>query len=232
MNFEKISVTIYDILGYILPGFVVLFAISLIEATFLRSHVLYLERLAHNPVIATVIAYFLGQVSHAIASWLKVKRRVWFTDEKNRLSKPVLARTEEELRAFYGINLTDGCFLNTLEMYQLAEGYVAVSGGFSDRAVYLAREGFAKAGMVAMFFLFGTLVSCAVSGGAVVRLSSSPSDMVELSWIGTASCALLVIWMALIFRRQFLFFSRLKNNYTLLAFLAYRLKEATAKEKR
>ena len=34
MDLSKIAVTVYDVFGYLLPGYVVLFALSLVESTF------------------------------------------------------------------------------------------------------------------------------------------------------------------------------------------------------
>lgn len=227
MSLEKISVTLYDLFGYVLPGFLILLGVSVIEATFVHSNVFYLARLVKNPVVVTILAYFLGHMAHATASWLKRRFRRAFTDDANRLSAPLYARVKEEIRSFYGLpeGGDDAARLDTLETYQLSEAYLSIAGGHLDRDVYLAREGFAKSTMVAAAFLALTLIACVVAGGAAVRVQAAADSLVRMTWYGTVLAALCAVWAAAVFRRQFLFFSRIKNNYAMLAFLAHRRKD-------
>jgi hypothetical protein len=227
MSLDKINVTLYDLLGYVLPGFIVLFAGSIVEATFFHSHLFYLAKLIKNPVLIVILAYFIGQILHATASGLKQRLRRQFTDENNRLSTPLYERVKEELRDFYDLpgEGDNPAQMSTLDTYMLTEAYMAISGGYLDRDVYMAREGFSKSTMVAMTLLALTFAACALHGDTVLRLQETPNSVARLSWYGSAIAALLAFGAALVFRRQFLFFSRIKNNYTMLTFLANRQKE-------
>jgi hypothetical protein len=69
VDLSKIAVTLYDVFGYLLPGYVLLFACSVFEATFLGTWFLSLSFLTAHALPFAVAAYFLGQVGHAIASW-------------------------------------------------------------------------------------------------------------------------------------------------------------------
>lgn len=227
MSLEKINVTLYDLLGYVLPGFLILLGVSILEATFAHSHIFYIARLVKNPVVATILAYFLGQIAHVTASWLKDRYRKRFTDYAFRLSVPLRKRVKEELRTFYDLpeDVLGAAKLTTLETYQLSEAYLSVTGGHLDRDVYLAREGFAKSTMVALTFFGLALLACLIPGGAVVQTQPESASLIRVTWYGTLGMALAAWAAAAVFRRQFLFFSRLKNNSAMLAFLAHRQKE-------
>ncbi len=61
MGLDKISVTLYDLLGYLLPGYVLLLASSVAEASYWeRSSLFSVSSIGHNPVLAAIAAYFLG----------------------------------------------------------------------------------------------------------------------------------------------------------------------------
>lgn len=51
MGLDKISVTLYDLLGYLLPGYVLLLACSVAEASFWGSSVFALSRISRNPIL-------------------------------------------------------------------------------------------------------------------------------------------------------------------------------------
>ena len=57
----EIAITLYDLFGYLLPGYVVLFAASLIEATFVGTWFLSLSLLRDQAPAFAVVAYFMGQ---------------------------------------------------------------------------------------------------------------------------------------------------------------------------
>jgi len=70
MGFDKISVTLYDLLGYLLPGFIFLLVCSVAEASWFGTSLFALARYKNNPIAASIIAYFLGQAGHALATWV------------------------------------------------------------------------------------------------------------------------------------------------------------------
>jgi len=228
MNLEKITTTIYDILGYVIPGFIVLFAFCIADASFVHSHSLCLQRLSKHPVFTTVLAYVSGLVCHVIAAWLKTQFPRHFDSSKNRISERISARVHAELHEFYSIPKSEEQNLSTLETYQLSEAYSSVSGGFADREVYMAHEGFSKSAMVSTFFLGIIAFATVFMGGTVIQIGTSPITYVHFNWWGTLVGSLGILGITILFKKRFLFFNRLKNNYTLLAFLARRLKDKAA----
>lgn len=132
MGLDKISVTLYDLLGYLLPGYVLLLACSVAESSYWGSSVFALSRVSRNPILAVVTAYFLGQVSHALGSWIKIKRYRWFSDRGNyRLHADVAERVSQALQETYGLNLDEDKKLSKIDRYVLADSYIIASGGRS-----------------------------------------------------------------------------------------------------
>lgn len=215
---DKISVTLYDLLGYVLPGCVILFTLSVIEATFLGSHHLAISAFAKNFGLSAVACYFLGAVAHSIGSILKDRLPKLFCDKSNRLDTDILNRAREIAKDIYGFSRDDKRELTNLETYLLADSYVVASGRLVEREVLMAREGFYKASMVAMALLSITLLCAAIFGGATVQFGTASSQ--AFSRIATLSFALCAAALTMVFRRSFRFFNRIKVNNTILLFMA------------
>lgn len=162
---DKISVTLYDLLGYILPGCILLLVLSVIEATFVGSHHLSLSAMTANPALSAVACYFLGAVAHSTGSILKDWRPSFFSDKKSRLDQSILDRAKEMAKGLYGFAGEGDRDLTTLEIYLLADSYVIASGKTVEREVLQAREGFYKASMVAMAALSIAFFFAAIFGG-------------------------------------------------------------------
>ncbi len=237
MNIEKLTSALYDFLGYILTGSIGLFALAVLDRTFCGGNSLSLYRFSAHPGGSTVLAYCAGVVSHALAGWLKNRcRNVRFfgrewgwanrlmSDEGARLGSRLPQRVQAEIADFYALDRSEGEF-STLERYQLSEAYLAVSGGYADRDVYMAHEGFAKSARVSLLFLTAVLLAAGGAGGAMIRITGgSGGGSRWVTWFASVGCLILTN----IFRARFLFFNRLKNNFTQLAFLAHRQKEKAA----
>src|SRR5205085_9652036 len=150
MGLDKISVTLYDLLGYLLPGYVLLLACSVAEACFWGSSVFALSCISRNPILSAVVAYFLGQASHAIGSWIKAKRYKWFDDRGSyRLNPEIAERVTQVIQETFGLKLEEDKKLSKIDRYVLADSYIVASGGSVERDILMAREGFFKASVVA-----------------------------------------------------------------------------------
>lgn len=215
---DKISVTLYDLLGYILPGCILLFTSSLVEATFAGSHHLSLSAMTANLALSVVACYFLGAVAHSIGSILKDWLPGFFSDKKSRLDKSILDRAKEMAKGLYGFAEEDKRDLTTLEIYLLADSYVIASGKTVEREILQAREGFYKASMVAMAALSIAFFFAAIFGGAVVQFGAKSVE--ELSRMSTLLLGLMGVILTLVFRRGLRFFNRVKVNNTILLFMA------------
>jgi len=215
---DKISVTLYDLLGYILPGCILLFTASLVEAIFAGSHHLSLSAMTANLALSAVACYFLGAVAHSTGSILKDRFPNSFSDKKNRLDPSILGRAKEMAKGLYGFTGEDERDLTTLEIYLLADSYVIASGKTVEREVLQAREGFYKASMVAMAALSIAFFFAAIFGGAVVQFGAKSVE--EFSRLSTLLLGLMGLLLTLVFRRGFRFFNRVKINNTILLFMA------------
>ncbi len=218
MNLEKVSLTLYEFLGYLLPGFLLVFACSLIEATFLNTSALSLSNISGNLVASSIAAYFLGHASHRLGSVLKERRRSWFSDTKRRLNPLLYERVCEALKLAYRIELPIDTSLSTLDTYILADNYITASEEWSEREVLMAREGFFKASMVGFGIVTVVFFVAMAFGG--VRLQSVAGDYIELDPVATGVLAGIALFLTVLFRSGFLFYNRLKVNNTLITFLA------------
>ena len=227
MGIEKIGLTLYDFLGYLLPGYVLILSCSLAESTYLGTDLLSLSNVSGNYLPFTIAAYFLGHVSHGTGSVLKDRLYKLFTDRKGRLSSPLFERVQESATDTYEIRLDSASKLNPLEIFLLADAYVIASGGSPERDILTVREGFHKASMVAFGFLLLVFLSCLGVGGA--RIQTQPGTYTPLSPLLTGVLALVTFIMTIVFRRGFVFFNRLKINKILTVFLALRQKALTEK---
>ncbi len=218
MNVDKISLTLYDFLGYILPGCIFLFACSIFEATFLVSSLFAITHIKDNLVFSIVIAYFLGQISHRIGSLLKDRKYKWFHDNQHRLSTPLYRHIENSLLEMYELKLEEEEKINTLETYLLADSYLVACGQTAERDTLMAREGFQKASMVSFGLMSLNLLLTLFKGGA--KIQSAPATYSNLYFGATTVALILSIGLTLLFRNSFLFFNRLKLNNTLVIALA------------
>lgn len=252
MDSDKLGLTLFDLLGYLLPGFVVLFSFSLIEGTFsVNSSLFSLESLGNNIFIFSIAAYYLGHVCHITAAGVKdifyrvfkpapdermpsnfkskLKRVVYerFHDREDRLSQPLYHRLRDLIQETYQIPLGKGEKLSTLENYLLADSYILVSGCKDERNSLMIREGFFKSSTVAFALLALTIWSSLLVGG--LRIQINASEVQNLSDGLTIFLAVLATIMLTLFRGRFNYYNRMKLNNTYLLFLAYREKEKTLK---
>ena len=218
MNLDKVGITLYDLIGYLLPGYVWLIALSIIEATFLRSTVLSLSNFGRHAVPFTVVAYYLGQISHSLGSQLQVWKKDWFKKDDTLMGAFVAERVEQILKEMYVFK--DQAKLDKRHTVLLAEGYVLASGGSPERDVLQSREGFFKASMVGVGFLALTLVCTLVKHG--VHLHINPQLIVQYSPGKSALMAFALSGVALLFRGRMNFFRAIRENTSLALFLAHR----------
>lgn len=221
MNLDKVGITLYDLIGYLLPGYVWLIALSIIEATFLRSTVLSLSNFGRHAIPFTIVAYFLGQISHSLGSQLQVWKKNWFKKDDTLMGAFVAERVGQILREMYVFK--DQAKLDKHLAVLLADGYVLASGGSPERDVLQSREGFFKASMVGFGFLTLTLFCTLIKHG--VHLHINPQLIVQYSPGKTVLMALALGGVMLLFRSRMNFFRAIRENTSLALFLAHREKD-------
>ena len=225
MDLSKIVVTVYDVFGYLLPGYIVLFALSLAESTFTSTWFLSLSLFSVHALPFAVAAYLSGQASHAVASLLTESKRcrTWIQAPRERLGAPLYATVRAEVDAAYGRSVKTTGAADTLEPYLLADAYVVAAGAGVERDLLTAREGFFKQAIVAFVALAVVLVLCLLAGGAVVQ--TRPGLLTPLGFWPTLTLTALTIGVCALFRLRFGFYHRIKMNNTMLLFLALRARE-------
>lgn len=229
MGLDKISVTLYDLLGYLLPGYVLLLACSVAEASFWGSSAFALSRISRNPILSAVVAYFLGQASHAVGSWIKTKRYRWFDDRGSyRLNPEITERVSQVLQETYGLKLEEDKKLSKIDRYVLADSYIVASGGSVERDILMAREGFFKASVVAFAALALTVLSTLFA--PVAKIQVQPGVFILPTKVGIIFLSIILLLLVWLFRQRFIFFNCIKTNNALLIFLALRQKRVEAED--
>ena len=224
MNFERLAISVYDFLGYLLPGYVVLIACSLIESTFFGTWFLSLAFLTTHAVAFATIAYFMGHVAHAIASAMTTSKR-WkpiIQARTERLADPTRAVVRAELDRTYGTDI-QAKTLNNLDTYSLADAYIVATGGSSERDMLIAREGFFKQSVTAFAVMSAVSMSSLFKGGLIIQ--TQPGRVYSLGAAMSIAAVFSAVVVTILFRSRFGFFHRVKINNTLRHFLAIRAKE-------
>lgn len=219
MDAEKIGLTIFDILGYLLTGYVMVFVLSLIEAIFLKSGLITLSVVGGNIFLFTVVAYFLGIVCHALSTLTKDKFYKLFAPKNGRLNPLIYNRFVEAIADTFKIyKIDDDKRLHTLDNYLLADSYILTEGCGEERMSLMVREGFFKTSMCAFFFLTLTSLASLFFGGLYIQPEAG--KLFSFGIIPTLFIFALSAGITLLFRNRFIYYNRIKLNNTALIFLA------------
>ena len=224
MESGKLGLTLFDVLGYLLPGYVLVFCLSFIEATFLGSGYLSIASLKDNLFFSTVAAYFGGHVCHSIAASIK-HRFFRHLGENYRLNNPLYNESRRAILQTY--NLKPNFELDSLDVYLLADSYLVASGCLEERGSLHVREGFHKTASAAFGFLFITILSSLMVGG--LRIQFESGNIQSLGWLPTVVYSILSLAAFRLFMGGFAFYNRMKLTNTYLIFLAIRKKEKSTK---
>jgi len=220
MNSDKLGLTLFDILGYLLPGYILVSCGSVIEATFLGSSLLSFSAIGNSIFFFTIVAYYGGHLCHIVSSLIK-DRFFRHIGQEYRQNSSLYKRFRDAVIDTYNLNTKDK--LDSLDLYLLADSYIIASGALDERNSLLAREGFYKAGTSAFGFLSITVFSSIFVGGT--RLQIEPGVVQLLGITPTIVFVLLSLIMFLLFANRFVFYNRMKLQNTYNLFLAIRKKE-------
>lgn len=227
MDLSKLTVAVFDVFAYILPGLVLLTALSLFEATFLTSNLVPLDRVARAPAVALIAAYFLGQLAHAFAGWLLTHVFPKLPNDKvGGFRKEMFDHTRQRVTDVFNIDVTrfTPTKLKTLEVYQLADSYIVAKEKASERESLIAREGFAKTSLGAFLLSALIVVSTVIHGGLHWRFTAGAG---VLPVAATLIVAAILLVVAAVFWRRYVFFHCLKMTSTYAMFLALTTKAVT-----
>jgi len=215
MSLDKISLTLYDLIGYLLPGYIVVAAFSIIEANFSQTNVFHLSRISQDAFTFAVLAYILGSAAHALGSWAVKK---WPSNRRDPLAPEIERSAKKVAQSIFDIPYNS---ITSNELYLLADSYIVANGGSVERDIITAREGFFKAAMASLSILSIALVASLLSEA---RVQISSKVYIEIDRIGLVFIIVLVLLLAYIFRSRYTFFNCIKRNNAIRLFLAIRQK--------
>ena len=235
MNLDKINLSLYDLVGYLLPGFVFLGVLSVAEATFASSRLITVQSINSNIVVFVAVAYYLGHFCHTVGSSLNkisgwTRARLGLAALCVAPMEPTLIQVvEEEVCAAYNLRsdqLGSSDATREFNCYLLADNWTLVEGSTGERDTFQAREGFFKAssfsfGVAGIVFGLSLLKS-----GATINQTMQQSVKVTLP-ISLVACGFCLI-VAFVFARRYIYFSCLRRNQTRLLFLASRRKQLSS----
>lgn len=227
MESGKLELTLFDVLAYLLPGYVLIFAGSLFEATFLGTQLLALNRLGNSFLFVAIAAYFVGHLCHSTGSLIKAK---FFPHlgEEDRLRSPIYRRFKSLVLSVYKIGRKESTQMTSLDYYILADNFIVVNGASDERSSLQIREGFHKSSAVAFGILFIVVFASLFVGG--LRIQIMGGAIQTLGVIGTWSTIAISLIFFLLFVNRFVFYNRMKLSNTYALFLAC-LQSAGAKYK-
>jgi len=162
---KDIEVTLYDIFGFLLPGFVSLAGLALAFSVPTESFISVTDRL--NWWAVAIIAYLIGHLIQAIANvvtrWFpSAEERV--LGDKGDLPAIVVQAAKSTVSEKFAIPV--GIVDNDL-LYHFCDEVIAQTGNKSDRDIYIYREGFYRGLMISFVLLaLGILIRISILGAA------------------------------------------------------------------
>ncbi len=145
--------SLYDLFGYLLPGFVAAVGIGLLwHAIFANDSAIPLDPLA-TPLIgssALLVAYLLGHFCHAIGNIFPTSPEDELLKSGGQESLTLLKAIDERFTVRHGVVATT---LKPVEKYGILDEEGMFTGQRGDRDVYVYREGFYRGMVVASLIL-------------------------------------------------------------------------------
>ena len=212
---KDIQVTLYDIFGYLLPGFIFLTGIAILFwAIFIPSTPIQLLTISGDIWIVILLStYIIGHMVQAIANLLtkqlqSAENTVLSKGQADSFPDTVIDSATSKVNLILGVKMKD---MKPGFLYQVCDEAVAQFGVTSDRDIYIYREGFYRGLTVSFMTLFLGLTARVLVPGASLNISGNLQPI--------------NISMLLFFDVIFLILARLSfNRYK--RFGSYRVKEA------
>ena len=192
---------------------------SLAESTFFGGTLLSFGSIGANPLVFSIIAYFLGQLCHTVGSALHSNVRFLFENKSLELSDGLYRRIRKAAEDVYDIKIDSKEHAHRRELYPMADAYVVAAGHMQERDSLLAREGFAKTSMVA-FLVLTLVLLCAAVLQSGLTFQAKTGVLHYLPRYTTLMLSLFATFFVFIFRHRFVFFNRVKIHNTQILFLA------------
>ncbi len=101
MGIDKLGLSIFDMLGYLLPGYITLFAITIFEATFTKGKLFCLTTIWNNIFFFSILSYFLGVLTHSIFSIIMETYHNLYRKVDKKIEKFNLSKTKIPVFSIY-----------------------------------------------------------------------------------------------------------------------------------
>jgi len=229
---KDLQVTLYDIFGYLLPGFVFLAGIAiLIGAIFMPSSPISLSTTAiDNWIVIVIGAYIAGHMVQAIANIITKKlpsAESLILEKGHPESFPgdVIDLVESEVRSTLGIKSKT---MKPGFIYQVCDEAVLQFGVTSDRDIYIYREGFYRGLTVSFMVLVLGLTVRVLIPGASLNVSEKVQPLSTLLLLFFDALSLLAAWLSF---NRYKRFGGYRVRGALIGFLLLGNKKIPAKTK-
>lgn len=220
---ENIKFTLYEFLGYLLPGGLSAFAFSILFGTAFYPHLpfpVYLIQsdLAFWAVIA-VSAYACGHLTQALGNLLPSDAEARLLPENSDCPVVRLAReTTARMLSTEAKSVTPKC------LYGFCDEYVAQNGQAGDRDLYIYREGFYRGNTVALVLLVVSVLARLCVRNPALRFTRYTVFVTPLELIVVAAFLLWSSWLAY---RRFKRFGDYRVRRAITAFVCVTSKTST-----
>lgn len=227
MNFGTLGLTLFDILGFIIPGSMVLFGLSVLEATFFKTGFIGLNNIGYNSLFFLIVSYLLGHLCHNLSALLKIHSGL-LRSKANRLDEVTMGIIQSRINEAYRLTPPKAKF-SSLETFIYCDSFLVASGCTEERNSLVVREGFYKSSITAFGILALIFIATLFGGG--ISLQITAEEIQPLGYLFTALMILLSGALLVLFWNRFCFYNRLKINSIYLTFLAITAKPSVPPSK-
>jgi hypothetical protein len=229
--FKDLQVTLYDVFGYLFPGFVVLVAVAILFGPIFGSTAGLLlpgvpTTIADWSVVG-IVAYILGHLAQAIGNLVgrrPIKEILPSTKSKVLHELPDYLVDQAESKARSILEIQDTEKIDSDSLYELCDQFVVQSdkkSAIANREIYIYREGYYRGMTVSLLLLSLSLLILTVRTlftGTPLRLSDGPPP-VSAGWLGLLAAGLLSVVGAWLSFRRYRRFGEYRIKQAIIGFL-------------
>ena len=224
---KDIQVTLYDIFGYLFPGFLFLAAMAILFwVIFMPSvPVSFPAYTLENWVVITIGAYIAGHMLQAIANLITPYLP---SAEKLTLSKPggfpaaVIESAKIKANSILGVRLKE---MDNHLLFEVCDETVLQFGATGDRDIYIYREGFYRGLSVSCLILFLCLMIRTLISGASFNILGTIQPVSVSMWLFFDALSLITAWLSY---NRYIRFGGYKVRQAIVGFLVLQAKNGSA----
>lgn len=216
--FKDLQVTLYDIFGYLFPGAIVVFALTILSWSLFwpaQPYTIYTDFSWPAVIIIALVSYLGGHLAQACGNFLeKLPRATDILHKRLLIDEGLSGELKKTLGKRFGASAEA---LPPREMYQLCDQCLVHHGSLGEREVFIYREGFYRGVCVALAVLAIGLSVRLVRFPARLWILDSPTDIPFGALVLAILISVLGCWLCF---RRYLRFAEHRIRTCLLRFLA------------